>query len=462
MAPTKPRLAKPVKVVFDIDVNDQLPEDYGPGKPTDNEQSELMLTAFGWTSTSIPEGVAYNVNAISTRRSEMVVYLKNPNTYKTVQLKHTMYPHKPLFGNVVQGKKRYTMRFRSSNERSGILMIIVDVYSKELTDDDKAPLLAIYRSMYPTQSVILDEQKRTNNKTLKKTKSLNWILYMVDLGPKEEFDEILKKKIPYNRASDNKQVLITTRRGEDIEQQEQRLRRAGLDNKTIEDIIGKRKTQSFINQTNAIQRINQATEDEKKRKEELKNVEDVKVAKPLKNRNEVLRELIELAETDEERDKFSLLRRIETAKNKKIDKNLQFALDMRDKYKLDKDDGPWKDTQYIDQKLRQELLKAIEVHEKEVKENVDRLTKNYTIAYGAQEEATEKIIREKMGNTSKRTSSDASLTPTEKKKDKSKNRDRNKFFLNFFFKNFQQCPTYFGLHSDCSLFCQLRAQLFLY
>ena len=258
MALSKTSKAKPVKIVFDIDVNDKLAEDYGPGKPTDNEQSELILLAFKWSSANIPDGVAYNVNAITTRRSEMVVYLKNPDIYKTSDLKHTMYPNKPEFGNVVQGHKRYTMRFRSSNERSGILMIIVDVYSKELTDEDKAPLRAIYNTFYPTQSVILDEQRRSNNKTIRKTKSLNWIIYLVDQGPNEEFDEVIKRKIPYSRASDGKQVLITTRRGEDVEEQEKRLRRAGVHEKTIADIIGKRKAQNFINQNNAIKRLNEA------------------------------------------------------------------------------------------------------------------------------------------------------------------------------------------------------------
>ena len=73
MALSKTSKAKPVKIVFDIDVSDKLAEDYGPGKPTDNEQSELILLAFKWSSTNIPDGVAYNVNAITTRRSEMVV-----------------------------------------------------------------------------------------------------------------------------------------------------------------------------------------------------------------------------------------------------------------------------------------------------------------------------------------------------------------------------------------------------
>ena len=396
---TKSSTSKPVKIIFDIDVNEKLAEDYGPGKPTDNEQSELILLAFKWSSTNIPDGVAYNVNAITTRRSEMVVYLKNPDNYKTSNLKHTMYPNKPEFGNLVQGHKRYTMRFRSSNERSGILMIIVDVYSKELTDEDKAPLRAIYNTFYPTQSVVLEEQRRSNNKTIRKTKSLNWIIYLVDQGPNEEFDEIVKRKIPYNRASDGKQVLITTRRGEDVEEQEKRLKRAGLDEKLIEDIIGKRKAQNFINQNNAIKRLNEATEEDKKRKKDLKDVEKVKVVKPLKNQKEILRELIEIAETEEEKEKFSLLRRIEIAKEKGANKNTQFALDMREKYNLDKEDGPWLETGYITKEMRNDLLEAIKIHEKEVKDNVERLERNYNIAYGDQKEATEKQIASRTNGT---------------------------------------------------------------
>ena len=425
MALSKTSKAKPVKIVFDIDVNDKLAEDYGPGKPTDNEQSELILLAFKWSSANIPDGVAYNVNAITTRRSEMVVYLKNPDIYKTSDLKHTMYPNKPEFGNVVQGHKRYTMRFRSSNERSGILMIIVDVYSKELTDEDKAPLRAIYNTFYPTQSVILDEQRRSNNKTIRKTKSLNWIIYLVDQGPNEEFDEVIKRKIPYSRASDGKQVLITTRRGEDVEEQEKRLRRAGVHEKTIADIIGKRKAQNFINQNNAIKRLNEATEEDKKRKQDLKDVEKVKVVKPLKNRKEILRELIEIAESDEEKEKFALLRRIEIAKEKGANKNTQFALNMREQYHLEKEDGPWLETGYITKEMRNDLLEAIKIHEKEVKDNVERLERNYTIAYGDQREATEKQIAMRTNGTQTTQSVKRAATspPQEKREAKINNQD---------------------------------------
>ena len=385
-----------VRYTFDIQANEKLSETYTPPRPNNTDMKEMYRSVFGWNEDNFPEGVHVDLNDITLRAWKFTILLQDENNL-TQGLKHVIYPEKVFFGAKVKGYPRYQIQFRSSNERSGILVIIPNLWKhKDFTVKDKFALLQRIKEIpVPVMSTIMDERKNTTDRMLKKTRSFNCIFYMVDYGPNEEYEELFDHPLPYNLLKTGETIFVNFRRGESIDEYELRLKAAGKSAEDIKKIITKKRSDRFINETNAQIRLTKATEEERSQKKKLKEALEMKIVELPTKRDDILKQLINTAKTREEKERYVMKRLVENRSKNKMNPQTKFAMDMNKEYDLENEEGCWREVENVKQ-MRDSLLEAIRNHKKEKSLREQRILDNYQTAYGDQDDELETLIKDKI------------------------------------------------------------------
>ena len=385
-----------VRYTFDIQANEKLSETYTPPRPNNTDMKEMYRLVFGWNEDNFPDGVHVDLNDITLRAWKFTILLQDENNL-TQGLKHVIYPEKVFFGAKVKGHPRYQIQFRSSNERSGILVIIPNLWKhKDFTVKDKFALLQRIKEIpVPVMSTIMDERKNTTDRMLKKTRSFNCIFYIVDYGPNEEYEELFDHPLPYNLLKTGETIFVNFRRGESIDEYELRLKAAGKSAEDIKKIITKKRSDRFINETNAQIRLTKATEEEKSQKKKLKEALEMKIVELPTKRDDILKQLINAAKTREEKERYVMKRLVENRSKNKMNPQTKFAMDMNKEYDLENEEGCWREVENVKQ-MRDSLLEAIRNHKKEKSLREQRILDNYQTAYGDQDDELESLINDKI------------------------------------------------------------------
>ena len=225
---------------------------------------------------------------------------------------------------------------------------------------------------------------------------MNWVFYAVDKGAAYPYNGFLEKPIKYLPKYGKKPVFLKIIRGEDIRQQENRLKAAKIPPAEIDKIISQRRADQMINSSKARLRIDKATKAENERLRALEKIKDYKVVKEPTERTDILDQLIEKATDEASREKLLMKRRIEKMEREAND-HASFAIELFKNWELDKENGKWKKNELLTDAKRAEFLEAVKNHEDFAQKDKIALKKSYDFLHGDKDKEVEEEILAHMG-----------------------------------------------------------------
>ena len=233
-----------LKLKFKISVNPKLTGKYKPKKiePDDLEQFFIKVMKINQECMST---INWSTRRVTLNSFICTMYLNDPEVYDKTNYQYVTNGNFETFGEMMKfpdmpkAVPRWIATFETSSDRSGVAFIVQKPLSKGLTRANKFELCAQLRKRHEICSDMYDVKHNTDNPTLAESSSDDWLFFALFVSPEFEYPLFTSGPIPFTVKGKN--VFLSIRRKENLQQLEERLRQTEKTEAEIKAIIAKKK-----------------------------------------------------------------------------------------------------------------------------------------------------------------------------------------------------------------------------
>ena len=379
-----------LKLKFKISVSPHIKGNYRPRMVDFDDMDEFFRKVMCIKQEHMST-VNWSNRKISMRSFVCTMYLTEPDVYDKANYERVTNGRYVAFGELVQGKPRWFATFETSTDKSGVAFMVLKPLSKGLTKANKFELCAQLRKRHEICSDMYDIKHNTDNPTLAGSSTDDWLFFALFVSPDFEYPLFTSGPIPFNL--NGKTVFLNIKRKENLKQLEERLKQTEKTESEIKEIIMRKKTENYINNVKAEQKLEKATVEEARTDYALKEIEKLNIVEPVLNKKEYLTIKIQQAQTKFDRARYAAKRDILLREDKKKNDKEYFQM-MREVYDVEneKNSGKWK--KLFTNSIRLDLVSVMRNYDEKAKEEDKKVEDHYFEFYGHLDEELEREFRE--------------------------------------------------------------------
>ena len=383
-----------LKLKFKISVNPKLTGKYKPKKiePDDLEQFFIKVMKINQECMST---INWSTRRVTLNSFICTMYLNDPEVYDKTNYQYVTNGNFETFGEMMKfpdmpkAVPRWIATFETSSDRSGVAFIVQKPLSKGLTRANKFELCAQLRKRHEICSDMYDVKHNTDNPTLAESSSDDWLFFALFVSPDFEYPLFTSGPIPFTVKGKN--VFLSIRRKENLQQLEERLRQTEKTEAEIKAIIAKKRTENYLSGAKMEQKLEKATMEEARATNALAEIEKINVVEPTLNKKEYLTILIQQAQTKFEKDRYAAKRAILLREEKKKSDKDHFEFMIKNYSVDDPNSSKWK--QLMTTSMRNDLCLFMKTYDEKAKIEDKRVQDHYDELYGHLDENLEAAFK---------------------------------------------------------------------